>query len=662
MEILSPAGDFEALKAAVSAGADAVYLGGCMFSARSSAVNFSNEELLSAVDYCHLHKVKVYSAVNTLISDREMKIAEDYIRYLNEIGIDGIIVQDLGLIETIKAIAPSLPLHASTQMTVIDSYGASFLKDAGFCRVVVARELSKEQIFDIKKKAKIEVEAFVHGAICVCYSGQCLMSSFIGGRSGNRGKCAQPCRLIYKMDKKSGYLLSPKDMSLIEHMNELKSIKVDSLKIEGRMKSAEYVGTVTSIYRKYADKNEKVSKDDLEKLYNIFNRGGYTDRYFTGKKSSDMICHKKPDNPYLMQKKAQIPTYERKRKINIYFTLYLNEPILLKITDETGVYAEYKGEVLSETAQKMPLSEERVVSQLSKLGGTVFEVENINIRINGNITIPISEINKARRDCISNLEKNIALHYRRHDSKKYNFVITENKVQDFVLSVRVSNKEQLHAIRKTDCKKIYAPLGLAREDEIAVLPRITSKNIFDNLKNIKFALAENIGQVKILNDCNIPYYADFTLNSFNSRSVEFLRNANANGVILSCELMLAQIREIKSEIPLGAVIYGRIPLMITENCLINSSIGCANGKGNVLIDRVGERFPIRCTENCQSEILNSKPIVMSDKMSEVKSCLSEGVLLFTTETPEECVKIYNAYKNGEMINTDFTRGKFYKGV
>ena len=660
MEILSPAGDFEALKAAVSAGADAVYLGGNHFSARSFAKNFTDEEMLNAVDYCHLRKVKVYAAVNTLISDREMKEAEKYIRYLSEIGIDGIIIQDLGLIETSRSVAPSLPLHASTQMTVIDSYGASLLKENGFSRVVLARELSGNKFREIRKKANMEIEVFVHGAICVCYSGQCLMSSFIGGRSGNRGRCAQPCRLMYKMGNRTGYLLSPKDMSLIEHIKEIKEYGIDSLKIEGRMKSADYVGTVTSVYRKYVDNPQKVSKEDLEKLYNIFNRGGYTDRYFTGHKSPDMICHTKPDNPYLNQKKADITVYEKKRKINIEFELYPNRPLYLKMTDESGVTAEYNGDIKSETAQNVPLSEERVVSQLSKLGGTVFEAGTIRAEINGDITLPISEINKARRECIETLEKNIVLSYRRNDSALHYTEIKENKKQDFILSVRVSTEEQLKAIRKTDCKKIYAPLNIAKGNEIAVLPRITPDNI--ELKHVKHALATNIGQVKILNDLKIPYYADFTLNVFNSRSVDFLTKSNAKGIILSCELMLAQIREIKSEIPLGSIVYGRIPLMITENCLINSSIGCVKGKGSILRDRVGEKFPIRCTENCQSEIFNSKPIMMSDKMNEIKSCLSEGILMFTTETPEECVEIYNAYKNGEKIDAEFTRGKFYKGV
>ena len=288
-ELLAPAGGPEALIAAVNSGADAVYLGGNAFNARASANNFDDTELEKAVDYCHLRKVRVYVVVNILISDKEFSELDSFIRKINKIGVDGVIVQDIGVAMYIKSIAPDLRLHASTQMTVYDKYGASFLEELDFDRVVLARELSAQKIKDITSNNSIETEIFVHGAMCVCYSGQCLMSSMIGGRSGNRGKCAQPCRLLYKIADKKGYLLSLKDMCLINHLKEIEDINVTSLKIEGRMKGPDYVGTVVSTYRKYLNNESKVSAEDYKQLDSIFYRGGLSDGYYTSKKGADMF-------------------------------------------------------------------------------------------------------------------------------------------------------------------------------------------------------------------------------------------------------------------------------------------------------------------------------------------------------------------------------------
>lgn len=306
IELLAPAGSFESLKAAVNAGADAVYFAGKEFGARKYAANFSNEEIPEAIRYCQTHGVRSYITVNTLLSDRELKKLCPFLELIYSSGADGVIVQDLGVAKLIRDYLPELPLHASTQMTVCTPDGAKQLEKLGFKQVVLARELTKEQIAQICKSTDMKVEIFVHGALCVCYSGQCLMSSMIGGRSGNRGSCAQPCRMKYTLDDRKGAMLSLKDLSLINHIDELYSIGVDSLKIEGRMKGPEYISAVTSVYRKALD-GKKITKEDTSLLESIFYRGGYTDGYFTNNKTEDMYAPDKEENPYLRQKKYIMP-------------------------------------------------------------------------------------------------------------------------------------------------------------------------------------------------------------------------------------------------------------------------------------------------------------------------------------------------------------------
>ena len=668
-ELLAPAGGPEALIAAVNSGADAVYLGGNAFNARASANNFDDTELEKAVDYCHLRKVRVYVVVNILISDKEFSELDSFIRKINKIGVDGVIVQDIGVAMYIKSIAPDLRLHASTQMTVYDKYGASFLEELDFDRVVLARELSTQKIKDITSNNSIETEIFVHGAMCVCYSGQCLMSSMIGGRSGNRGKCAQPCRLLYKIADKKGYLLSLKDMCLINHLKEIEDINVTSLKIEGRMKGPDYVGTVVSTYRKYLNNESKVSAEDYKQLDSIFYRGGLSDGYYTSKKGADMFCHSKPDNPYLKQDKISLPQADyKKTRLDLNFEGFVGKKLHLVATDEFGNCVEYYSEKELEEAKNSVASESNVKEKLSKLGDTVFEAQNIEINMDSNVFIPVSEINTARRNVTERLQQKIVDSFKRTPSTLVapKLTTTQKKHNDFKFSVSVSTKEQLEAIRKTDCNRIYVPLELSEYcngDEIIILPRISPDNLVDILKNIKNedVLVTNIGQLQIAKMLNKNIYIDFTMNVFNKYSCDFYSKMNVKGITLSTELTISQIRDITPYGECEAVIYGKLPLMITENCMIKSSVGCKHG--GYISDRTNERFLIKCLPECRNEIYNSKPIMMSDKTDDLKYAgLSYGRLYFVDEKPENCVKIYNMYKQGFPLNIDFTRGKFYKGV
>ncbi len=660
-ELLSPAGSPDTLIAAVESGADSVYLGGSAFNARKSAVNFDNEQLEKAVDYCHINGVKVLVTVNTLVNDRELSDLEKYLRFLNNIGVDGIIVQDLGVARIAKQIVPELPLHASTQMTVFDTDGARLMQELGFKRVVLARELSLKQIEEIRNAVSIEIECFIHGAICVCYSGQCLMSSFIGGRSGNRGACAQPCRLGYSIDNSNGFLLSPKDMGLINHIAELKKIGVNSLKIEGRMKGEDYVRTVVSLYRKYIDSGLKITNEDYDVLDGIFYRGGLTDGYFTGK-LNNMLCHTKPDNPYLKQKKYTPPKTMKKREVSFNVTLAMGKPVCIKAECD-GITVEAFGEALCEPAIKVPVSEDRIKEQIAKLGGTAFTAKNIMAEIDNGLSIPVSEINNVRRKAVESLEQAIINSYKRNDLCLERETLFGGNSDDFSLSVKVSSKEQAKVFK--DIKKLYVPLEIYEGHGIAVLPRIYEGDLKTAVKekNCKAVAITNIGQLGMFKDSGIDLYADTSLNIFNSEAAKFFADFGVKGITLSNELMLSQIRDVKSAIPLESVIYGYIPVMITKNCLIKAAVGCKNHKGAMLKDRTGTVFKIKCLPDCKNEIYNSMPIVMSDKVTDLMySGLSYGRLDFTDEAPEECLKIYESYEAGKPLNLNFTRGKFYKGV
>ncbi len=667
--LLAPAGSKEALIAAVEGGADAVYIGGGSFSARAFAKNFSDEDIAWAVDYCHLRQALLYVAVNTLVTDRELGEVARFIAFLYQIGADALIIQDIGVALMAREIAPELSLHISTQATVTDAGGALFFKRLGFSCAIVSRELSKGQIADIVRAAGIPVEIFVHGAICVCYSGQCLMSSHIGGRSGNRGKCAQPCRLPYKIGDQEGFLLSPKDMNLIKRLDEIKEIGVSALKIEGRMKGAEYVAETVGIYRKYLDTPQAVTQEDAQRLERIFYRGGFTDAYFTGQKGADMLCRSKPDNPYQMQVGGASPyKSERKRRIAFRCIARLGKPLVITAIDNLGHTAQATGSVSCEKAVNTPLTCERLRQQLSKLGDTVFMLSEVQADIDAGISLPVSEINAVRRQAVMLLAMQITDSYKRRQANAFTLTKTVRPPSDALkFAVQITNEDQLGAFSDDDYDCLYLPLDIAvkqntfTDKTVVVLPRVSPPSLEETLVGlgIRKALMTNIGQYLTLQKLGFEIYIDHSINVFNSLSAGHFTDAKL--LTPSTELMLSQIRCIGGSVPIEVIAYGRLPLMLTENCLIKSSAGCKGG--DALTDRTGARFPVLCREGCRNEIFNSKPLVMSDKLGDIKSSgISSVRLYFTVESPSECAEILRRYKNRQAIDTEFTRGKFYKGV
>ena len=676
MELLAPAGSFQTLKAAVQSGADAVYIGGSQFSARKSAVNFTLEEIKAAASYCHLRDVKIHVAANILVKEKEVESFLEYIGKLNEIGVDAVIIQDIGMAKVVHEMYPDLPLHASTQMTVTNLAGAKRLKEMGFSRVVLARELSKEAIELITREAGIETEIFVHGAICMSYSGQCLMSSIIGGRSGNRGMCAQPCRLPYSIGEKSGHILSPKDLCMIDHLKELKDMGVSSLKIEGRLKRSEYAAAVCGIYRKYLDNEETVTKNDKKELYDAFSRSGFTDMYFNGRFGKDMMCYDNPanvsENTFTddVKKRCNENANYKKTEIFISAELKKDSPLTVSIWDNNGIFVTKSGEILSETAFKTALTEERLKSQLMKLGDTAFFANDAEIILDEGITIPVSEINKVRRDAVEEYSKQkVKKPNRRAFDRKTK--VAEFDDTGLEICSEVWTEEQAKACVKAGIKTIYADTALANKlkkkytdiDIIAKLPPIVRDDREYQFPETDSVLISNIGQVYENKKC----YGDFRLNIFNSESAkayEFLER-----VTLSPELNMKELSGVlaKNEI----IGYGRIPLMVMENCPLRALGMCQNNKNDMVIeDRMHEKFPLKCNEGCTLEIMNSKPIYLADKPEFVNNLKIRAIrLIFTVENFEECGKIIEEYKMaifGNKIESPkentFTRGHFYRGV
>lgn len=795
-ELLAPVGSFDALKAAVQNGANAVYLGGKEFSARASANNFDREELKEAVKYAHIRNVKVFVTANTLIKQYEIDDFLNYIKYLYDIDVDAVILQDIGMAKLIKSLLPDFELHASTQMVAHSLEDTLYLQNIGFDRVVLARELNIDEIEHICKNTDVDIEIFVHGALCVCYSGQCLMSSMIGNRSGNRGRCAQPCRQKYELidinsgkviDTEGDYLLSPRDLNTIEEIDRVIEAGVHSLKIEGRMKRPEYVATVISSYRKtidtYIEKNKvNVSNETMNNLYTIFNRK-FTKGYLLGEVGEDVMNSNRPNNVGLYI--GKVIDYNRKAKrlkIKLENTLKKGDGINLGggtigriikqnniISDigETGELIEldfigeakkgqivyktsdsdllntikksfeedvetikipidatielklgqppklslkdgYKNEItvtnekLVEKAMKVALSEEKIVSQIKKLGNTTYVLRNIDVDIDEDISLPISVLNQLRRDAIDKLSnERVIIKSRNFKDKCIKFspkVIKEDK--DIKLRVKVKNIEQLKTVvlhdidavyyedintleeAKTICnrniKLIYSPPRILRNKNYSILNKFDKNSI----------QAGNLGCINLYKGKDI--YIDSYLNSFNSETINHYKSEGANTICLSQELNLTEIKDMlkytNSEIE--SIVYGYTPLMISEycpmgvlvrNCKKDKRSSVCNKSLYALKDDKDNMYRLSQDIFCRTSIYNSKPLCVLEDLSELnKSGINVFRIDLTFESNEEINSIIKAFveciendfKMGmkckklykELEDTGLTSGHYYKGV
>lgn len=688
IELLAPAGSKSALVAAVQSGADAVYMGGTYFSARQSADNFTIEEMREWIEYCHLRNMKVYVAVNTLVKENEIDKLAEYAYQLSDLGVDAIIIQDMGAIKLFQSIVPDLPLHLSTQATVHSLEGVKYFEDMGFERVVLSRELSRENIEYICKNTDCELEVFVHGALCICYSGQCLMSSIIGGRSGNRGRCAQPCRLSYELlengkSAAKGYLLSTKDLSLIDDVRHMDEIGVKSLKIEGRLKRAEYVATICGIYSKYLGSTAKITDSDRKALHDAFNRSGLTKAYYGGVQGADMMSVNTPGNQSEnvfsdeIKKRCAENADFVKFAVDIKAKVKNGAVMELEMTDSDGNSVTVFGEALAEPAINRPLDRERLSQQLSKLGGTVFTAGNIDIELEDGISLPISEINNMRRKAVEKLEKMRLEMPDRRKLEKTETVMSDRSGIETQITVEVMNEEQAQSAIRNGIKRIYAPKKVAEAlgsvDGVEIIAK-AYEIVKDNMKQmetdcesvfISMPWQKNSFDGKKL-------YADFRFNVFNSMSANAYSDFEC--VTVSPELNLKEIGQLArhTDANLEVIAYGRLPLMITQNCPVKVAGKCRKGKAEfTLKDRMNEQFPVICSEGCVAKILNSKPIFMADKINDLKKLKINSLrLIFTVEKSWECDKIISMYnyalKTGrcdeKLEDNTYTRGHFYRGV
>ena len=676
MEILAPAGSMETLFAAVQSGADSVYIGGTEFSARKNAANFNLSEIEQAVRYCHIRGVKLHVAANILIKEQEKKHFLEYIGKLNKIGVDAVIIQDIGMASKVRQMYPDLPLHASTQMTVTNLSGALMLQRMGFSRVVLARELSRAAIKKICENINIETEVFAHGALCMCYSGQCLLSSIIGGRSGNRGMCAQPCRLPYKLDGKNGYFLSPKDLSMIDYIGELSQMGVTSLKIEGRLKRKEYVVAVTKIYKKYAESGKEVSKDDKKELLDAFNRSGFTSGYFEDKLGKEMMSLENPSNISENKFSDEVKSIcrenvnLRKKEVFISASICKNRPITACMWDNDGHFAEYHGNTLLEKRKNGKENAARIKNQLLKLGNTPFFAKDAELTMDEDAMVSLSQINDARRNLCKLFEDRLA-----EIGSRRTFSYTPSEIKKYdkkpILVAEISAYEQVKACVDAGITQIYVPIDIfdrvrAENPDISViakLPPVMRDDRSYEKFNADKILVCNIGEINENTEC----YGDYRLNITNSDSLYFYNHFKR--VTLSPELNIHELSGIAEGNEVIA--YGRLALMVMENCPLKASGKCQKGKMiNSLHDRKGQNFPLLCKPGCVCELVNSKPIYMADKLSDLTNLKINALrLIFTVENFAECGKIIGEYKkalSGEKINppleNTFTRGHFYRGT
>ncbi len=686
MELLAPAGSFETLKAAVKCGADAVYMGLKQFNARASATNFDENEVLHGVSYCKERGRKCYITLNTLLKEDELPILMPVLKELNDLQVDGVIVQDLGIVRLLQKVAPQLHIHGSTQMSVHNSAGVRFLEKMGIRRVVLSRELPLSEIETIRKQTNAELEVFGHGALCVCYSGQCYMSSFIGERSGNRGRCAQPCRLQYRFEghKQDKHLMSLKDLSTIDIIGEMKRIGVASLKIEGRLKGEYYVATVTDIYRRAID-GEPITEQDLRLLHGVFDRGGYTKGYLVDQKGAEMFCHQKNENPYLNLENMAMERYQPllkqenkdllvKQAINAHAVLHPGEP--MKLTFRLGERAvTVMGEMPVRPASNAPLDVEKLKNSIGKLGDTPFRLEQFTAELEGELFLPSKELNLVRRKAATELEQQTA---RQNAWYPYTPSAGQRKAVSPQWILQVRNEEQYQWALKQEAAYVVAPyqvvLDAAQqgvEKTVISLPRIlfdreisTLQKKLDELRAQGYtkAMASNLSHFSLLKDFE-QVGCDMFLNLTNSQAVGMLEEQNENLLFagLSAELNLKEISKVISKVPVAVPVYGYLPVMITENCLKKPAFGRCEQQPIRLIDRKKEGFFTACLPGCRNEIFNPHPLFMAGKLQQIKG-VEYYMLSFTLENEEECDRIFEMYRQNEGTLPSFTRGHFYRGV
>ena len=710
VEILAPAGSMECLRAAVAAGADAIYLGGTKFGARAYAQNLSEEDLVQAIEYVHIHGRKIYMTVNTLLKDRELNELHAYLLPYYKAGLDGVIVQDIGAVKFIGEYFPEMPVHASTQMTITNTLGADFLKRYGITRVVPARELSLKEIRDMKKQTGLEMECFVHGALCYCYSGQCLLSSMIGGRSGNRGQCAQPCRLPYQTEgKKPADLMSLKDLCTIDILPELIDAGIDSFKIEGRMKQPEYVYTVVKMYRKYADQYLKLQKEgkgkssyhvseaDKRELLATYQRRGYCEGYYYQHNGKDMVSLKRPKNGRDGSAEEK-PWQDIKVQEKINGILTLSVGNRAKLTVSCGdVTAECIGQEV-QAAQKQPLDPARIEKQMRKTGNTEFTFDNLEILVEGNVFLPMQALNELRREGIEELTEQIQMQYRREeagcgmktatagfDSDADGVTETAGK-KECCISASVQNKAQLDTAVNSKIRYIYLEedVEFEREDGVQyflAMPYIFRENTIKRYEKMYTEIEKKYDGILIRNwesyawlkqhEYQKEIRSDYNLYIFNRKTKEELRRLGIARGTASVELNDRELARIGIEEQVF-IAYGYQPVMISAGCIQKTSASC-DGKGGVLSisDRYQKKFAVRrYCRDCYNVMYNSAPLFLADKAEEVHALAPAELRLdFTTESSGQVKEICHAYtlafEKGCKIEPpmqDYTRGHFKRGV
>ena len=691
-EILAPVGSEEMLISAIRTGADAVYFGGNKFNARRNADNFDTEQLKKAIEYCRLNNVKSYLTLNTVIKDSEIESALELVQNVYSYGIDAIIVQDLGLANLIHIAFPDLPLHASTQMSVHSAGALDLLKQLGFSRVVPAREMSKQELITLCKRAKelnIEVEVFVHGALCMCLSGQCYFSAFLGGRSANRGLCAGTCRLPFSAKGGTGYDLSLKDLSLVSKLNELTEMGVSSFKIEGRMKRPEYVASAVTAMRQMVD-NGRVDSDILLLLEQVFSREGFTSGYYDQKLGKSMFgIRSEQDKQLTNDALSKIHGFYRNEKqkipLNMELALKRGEPAkLTAMVDGVGVTV--LGDIPQE-AINLPLSEERAKDSLSKLGGTCYFANDISISIENGLTLPLSKINQLRKDAVTEISLARIQNNRAFTQIDFKAMPKAKNRKADGFFVRFASLEQLVAsgLVLEELKGYSLPaeiLKVALESEKTPIPKNMLKSAYAELprgaasdeatikllsalkqSGVEWAVCPNVSAFQLAKEQGFKIMGGFGLNLFNSYSLKTAQNLGALKTVISPEMSIneiAQLKEIKN-LEIFSMCYGRQPLMLTRNCPVKNGVGCAAKKDYCTItDRKKQTFPVICS-NGFSEILNCKITDVSDSMDRIFA--DGGYLYFTIESPENTNKVIQEFLNNQSRKgEDYTRGLLKSGV